>query len=363
MPLLDRLGGLRRVVVTTCVRGALIEEVSARLHVLDLAEDGVSFVTPVPESIWRAEDPNPRGGVRGAKGVSVHGDRLVLGNAEHLFLFDTSWRLVARFSHNLLGGLHDILAEEEGIWVTCVRSDSVALIGWDGQLVDWWSPRIDRNLRKRLELGRTPGVDLEIDYRDPRAGDAARSSVDLNGVTRGGGGLLLCFGRVVCRRRRLWRHVVSPASFAVVELPIDRRPLSTAGASVRLHRRDQLVGAPNHNAVEDGDVLVYNDSNRNCLVVYDTARNAEVRAVPIPGDPPFARGLTRVEPGLWLVGSQDPAAVHAVDTDRGAVVATFPLDAIPYETVYAVTPLPEAFDDPPQSASEDPRAFWAVQTA
>jgi hypothetical protein len=333
MPPLDRLGGLRRVVVTTCVRGALLEEVSARLHVLDLSDGSVSFVTPVPESIWRAEDPNPRGGVRGAKGISVHGDRLVLGNAEHLFVFDTSWRLVGRFSHNLLGGLHDILAEEEGIWVTCVRSDTVALIGWDGELVDWWSPRVDRRLKQLLDLGRTPGVDPKIDYRDPRAGEAALSSVDINGVTRGADGLVLSFGRVVRRRRRLWRHVARPASFAVVELPTDRRPLRKARGRVRLHRRDHVVGAPNHNAVEDGGLLLYNDSNRNFLVVFDPAREVEVRAVPIPGDPPFARGLTKIDAGLWLVGSQQPAAVHAVDTDRGEVVASFPLDAIPDETV------------------------------
>ena len=358
---LDRLGSLRRVVVTTCVRGALLEEVSARLHVLDLAAGDAPFVTPVPESIWRAEDPNPRGGVRGAKGISVHGDRLVLGNAEHLFVFDTCWRLVARFSHNLLGGLHDILAEEEGIWVTCVRSDTVALIGWDGDLVDWWSPRIDRPLRQLLDLGRTQGVDPKIDYRHPGAGEAALSCVDLNGVTRGAGGLLLSFGRVAGRKRRLWRHAARPASFAVVELPTDRRPLHKARGRVRLHRSDHLVGAPNHNALEDGGLLLYNDSNRNCLVVYDPSRDTEVRSVPIPGDPPFARGLARVDAGLWLVGSQQPAAVHAVDSDRGEVVATFPLDAIPDETVYAVTPLPEAFDEPPQLAAQDPRSFWAVR--
>jgi hypothetical protein len=359
----DRLGSLRRVVVTTCVRGALLDEVSARLHVLDLLAGDVLFVTPVPESIWRAEDPNPRGGVRGAKGISVHHDRLVLGNAEHLFVFDPSWRLVGRFSHNLLGGLHDILAEEEGIWVTCVRSDTVALIGWDGELVDWWSPRVDRRLRRMLNLGRTQGVDPEIDYRDPRAGEAALARVDLNGVTRGAGGLILSFGRVARRRRRLWRRGLRPASFAVVELPTDRRPLHRANGRVLLHRTDHPVGAPNHNALQEDGQMLYNDSNRNCLVVYDPERSEEVRAVPIPGDPPFARGLARIDSGLWLVGSQQPAAVHAVDTDRGELVATFPLDAIPDETVYAVTPLPESFAEPPRLASEDPRSFWALHPA
>jgi hypothetical protein len=215
---------------------------------------------------------------------------------------------------------------------------------------------------KQLGLGSVPPLDAEVDYRHPLAGEAAVNAVNLNGVTRGPNGLLLCFGRVMGRRRRLFRPD-RPASFAVVELASDRRPLGSVEGTLRLHRGDHLVGAPNHNVAEDGDLLVYNDSNRNCLVAFDAARDAELRAVQIPGDPPFARGLTRVGRGLWLVGSQEPAAVHAVDLEHGGVVGTFSLQAIPDETVYAISPLPDRFDDPPALAAQDPRAFWVVQPA
>ena len=85
----------RRVAITSVVRYARATEVSGCLRVLDLDKGRLSFVTPSPESTFREADPNPRGGTRGTRGLSVHGDRIVVANAERLFVFDTAWALVA----------------------------------------------------------------------------------------------------------------------------------------------------------------------------------------------------------------------------------------------------------------------------
>jgi len=85
---------VRRVVVTSVVRYPKPHEISGHLRIVDLERGRVSYLTPVPESGWRFDDPNPRGGTRGTCGVSVCGGRLALVNAERLFVFDTSWRLV-----------------------------------------------------------------------------------------------------------------------------------------------------------------------------------------------------------------------------------------------------------------------------
>ena len=45
---------------------------------LDLDKGRLSFVTPSPESTFRTADPNPRGGTRGTRGVSVYGERIVV---------------------------------------------------------------------------------------------------------------------------------------------------------------------------------------------------------------------------------------------------------------------------------------------
>lgn len=352
--------GPRRVVLTSIVRMAWPDQVSANLRVLDLESGRVTFVTPVPESVWRADDPNPRGGVRGARGVSVHGGRLVLANSERLFLFDTSWRLTGQITHPLMGGLHDILAEERGIWLTCAACDALLLVSWDGELDDWWTLRDHPQLVRELGLPRLPGLDLALDYRDPRrVPNSVSNRIHLNAVTRFPDGLLLSFGRFVPVEKKLLRRPrpLMPGTSAVVVLD-EHEAIRTAPATV-LHRADGAA-APNHNAARDGDLLVYNDSNDNRLVAIDRSGD-EQASVPIPGDPAFARGLAPAGPGRWLVGSQAPAAVHLVDLGRAEVAATFPLDGHENETVYAIAELPDEFADVAASAGDDPYAFWLAQ--
>ena len=316
----------------------------------------------MPNSRWRREDPNPRGGTRGARGVAVHADRFVLGTHEDITILDPGWSLVRRFTHPILSSVHDVIADERGIWVACTRGDSVALFDWAGELEDWWSLGLDEKLAKALNLHLVRPFDPTADYRDPRIDLLGWSTVGLNGLGRGSSGVLVSLGRIADRRKRPrlpFRRlpIPDPASFAIVALPPDGRIRDTA-ATIVLHRTDLLVDAPNHNADEEGGLLLYNDSNRNTLVVWDRSAGRELHAVQIPGNPPFARGLARIAPGRWLVGSQKPLALYAVDLEAGEIVATYDLAGDEEETVYAICELPDRFDDPRPTSGADPYAFW-----
>ena len=353
---------VRRVAVSSVGRGAEVDRASGYLRVVDLERGRVSFRAPVPESRWRVEDPNPRGGTRGARGVAVHADRFVLGTHEDITVLDSGWGLVRRFTHPILSSVHDVLADERGIWATCTRGDSVALFDWEGKLVDWWSLGTDNRLAKSLDLHLVRPFDPKADYRDPRIDLQGFSTVNLNGIGRGASGYLLSLGRVADRRRhsllplRL-RRPLAAGSYAIVELPPDG-PIRKASAVVRLHRRDHPVESPNHNAGEDGNLLLYNDSNRSVLVVWDHVAGREAHAVPIPGDPAFARGLLEIGPGRWLVGSQKPLALYAVDVSLGEIVTTYDLEGDDEEAVYAICALPDSFDDPRPAGGSDPYGFW-----
>ena len=342
----------RRVLVTSSVRWAWISEVSSYLRLVDLEQERVTFTAPIPESRWRAHDPNPRGGARGARGMSVFGDRLVVANGERLFVFDTSWRLVAQVSHPMFSNVHDILAEESGIWVTACGCDMLVRVSWEGELQEWWSFRSDRGVYRPLGYRRRnlPRVHPGLDYRDPRVQAQSADVAHLNGVVRSTDSLLLTFGRVTNTGH-------DTHAFAVVRLP-DPRPRRRRRASVLLHVRG--VDVPNHNVGEEGDLVVYNDSNGNRLVAVDAETGEERLEVDIPGDPGFARGLARIGPGRWLVGSQAPLAVYAVDLGLGEIVATYPLDGVENETVYGICVLPDEFGEPPAvpMTEDDPYAFW-----
>lgn len=370
---------MTRLAVTTQVRHAGQAEYSGYLRILDLDQGATLYTTPIPDSRFRNEDPNPRGGLRGAKGVSVHGGRLVVANAERVFCFDTSWHLVCTFTHPLLGSIHDLLAEEEAIWVTSANSDLLLRFDWAGGLVDRWSWRSDRQLAAALGFRSVPRFDPTVDFRRPAVMQGGvHNIVHLNGVTRGQGGLLLSFGRVLppgtVRRRQLkaiagrlsgrlgfakpfptrptplpTNHVPGSSS-AIVSLTPGAGPLSEATATLVLSRPDITV--PNHNVIETKDgLVVYNDSNGGRVVAYDPQLQAERHAAPVPGSPSFARGLARLEGDLYAAGSQAPLAVHIVDLARAEVARSLEMAGGETESVYGICVLPDEFATPSGDAS------------
>ena len=356
-----------RIAVTSAVRHAGSADFSGFFRVVELDSGRVAAKAPIPESAWRADDPNPRGGVRGAKGVSAHGDRLVVANSERVFVFDPSWKLVREITHPLMGAVHDVLAVDDGIWVTCSACDLLLKVDWSGEPLEMWSWRSDPALVAALGFDSLPPFDPDLDHRDPRvAQQGVHNVVHLNAVAPSEDGLLLMFGRIVdpgLVRQRARKAVAARAlarvgisrplptkptpvpastipgsSFAIVELPASGAPhvlFRSAGTTV-----------PNHNVAAHGDDVVYLDSNEGQLVV--AGRDGTERAaVQVPGEPSFARGLVRIAARTYLVGSQAPLSLHAVDLDAGAVVESVELEGEPNESVYGLEIVPDSFAAPP----------------
>ena len=361
-----------RIAVTSAVRHAGASEFSGYLRLVDLETGDVSLTTTVPESSRRADDPNPRGGLRGARGVSTHGDRLVLANSERLFVFDSTWALVGDTTNPLMGAIHDVLAREDGVWIACSACDLLLKVDWSGNPVRTWTWRADPDLVAALGFDSVPPFDPSIDHRDPRiAQQGVHNIVHLNGVGQTPQGLLLSFGRVLdpavvrarLRKARLSRLAgrvglsrplptretpvpasqIPGSSHAIVLLPDHGAP------RVLLHRSGTSV--PNHNVDMLDRWLVYLDSNGGRLVVWDPVAGEERTAVPVPGTPSFARGLLRVGERRYLVGSQAPTALHLVDLDRERVVSSLELGGLPNESVYGLCPVPESFGWPPPAGS------------
>lgn len=357
-----------RIAVTSAVRNAGSADFSGYFRVVELDTGHTIAKAPIPESAWRADDPNPRGGVRGAKGVSAHGDRLVVANSERLFVFDPAWMLVGEITNPLLGAVHDVLTVEDGVWVTCSACDLLLKVDWSGVPTETWSWRRDRSLASALGFDFLPAFDPDVDHRDPRvAQQGVHNVVHLNGIARTDGGLLLLFGRILApavvrqrvRKAALARGLsrlgisrplstkptpvpasaIPGSSFAIVSLPDGGAP------TVLLHSAPVTV--PNHNVDELEGTVVYLDSNGGRFVAFDPAEGTERMSVAIPGSPSFARGLTRIGERTFLVGSQKPLALHAVDLDAGQVVASVELDGEPNESVYGLEIVPDAFATPP----------------
>ena len=88
------------------------------------------------------------------------------------------------------------------------------------------------------------------------------------------------------------------------------------------------------------------------LVLERSDGGSQQRAVKIPGNPSFVPGLVQVSEHGFLVGSQMPAAVYKVDLQELRVTVFYMLHGEPYETVYGLCLLADAFQDPPRHLDE-----------
>jgi hypothetical protein len=133
------------LVSATC-RHSGPHEPSGYLFTIDLAERRVTGCCPVIEPPHRDADPNPRGGMRGAKGIAVAGDRVFVANASVVHCFDSAWDVVGAVSHPSCGSLHDIVWRDGTLWVTSCCNDLLCQLDLEGRLLDYFSPRDDAEL-------------------------------------------------------------------------------------------------------------------------------------------------------------------------------------------------------------------------
>lgn len=357
----------RRCLVTSVVRHTDPDQTSGYLYLVDLETKTVRRKIEAPENTRRAEDLNPRGGLRGLRGVSVWGNRAVVANTERLLVYDASWRPIADLSHPLLGGVHDVLAGEDGVWAASTSADLVVKLSWEGRLLDVWEWRLDSSLVQALGFRKVPPVDRRRDYRDPESmRRGVPNLVHLNGLGWSPEGLLVSLGRVQSAadlRRYRVRGVLGGAAIA---LGVKRRKRSRASAKPRevpgsssalvqvrpdgtseLLCRVREISVPNHNVQHRAGVLVYNDSNGSRLVGHRLAEGEE-RAVEIPGEPSFVRGLAHLRDLEFLVGNQEPLALYRVDLATQQVVDRILLGGVEHESTYGICLLPDTFADPPE---------------
>src|SRR5262245_40188631 len=109
---------MRTFLVTSTHRHCGPREPSGFVYTLDLDRRQVTGSCPMIEPPHRGSDPNPRGGMRGAKGIAVLDDEVFLANASVIYRFDTSWNITACITHPSCGSIHDIAWHDGGLWVT-----------------------------------------------------------------------------------------------------------------------------------------------------------------------------------------------------------------------------------------------------
>jgi hypothetical protein len=335
-----------RLVATTVVRESTRGKQTTG-HIYDIDWDSREVVDrhPVPEPSFPESDDNPRGGVRGGRGVVMTPKGLVMANYDTLYVFDDDWQVVDSLSHPLFVGIHEIDWDGEHLWAAATAIDAVLRVGLDWTVEAAWDPHGRAGFERFGLRPRPHPLDGTIDYRVRQA--PVLNECHVNGVARWNGTTVINCGLVRRRKPLHQRLVRRTAQKLGISLGSDRHR-SARSLVVRLDpdRRSHVLveldehDFPTHNGqLLDENRVAVNDSTDNTLRVFELgdADPREVVSVEIPGT--WLRGLEPIAPTRVFVGSA-PASVALVDLDAQTIEASLQLSDNPNEAVHGLTAIP-----------------------
>jgi hypothetical protein len=332
-----------RLLVTTINRQCPVDVSSGFVYELDVEAGRVDGRAPVPEAPMRALDPNPRGGMRGGRGIAFDGESLFIANFSVIHRYDRTWHLQGVYSNPLCSDVHEIAWHKESLWACSTRNDSLAAFNRRGDLVRRYDARswgpVKRALRwVRPELSsRAKETRQVIDFRDPTSHLKAESDGShLNAVCfLANGDMLVSLGLVTNVTED---GLAAPGTAAVVRLAGDGRPEVLLALDAMTYPIHNLVVQPDQTVLSldttDGSLLRFNVRDGVVLSRWKLSRS-------------YLRGVCRLPDGRLAVGAQNHVLV--LDPARCIIERGIHLSGNDNESVHSIHALPPAFASlPPQ---------------
>jgi len=371
------------VLIPTALRKSKAFEPSGYLVTYDTEEKMVVKRARIIEPPYRDVDPNPRGGYRGLKGLSFLGNRVAVANASTIFIYDENWMPVNYFFHPTCAGFHDILLTQRGVWVTSTRTDILALLDFDGQIVKYFNIRSYNLINQYSKRPAFPFIsDHEIrngihDYRNPLSHDSAfTDALHVNSFTfLENGDLLVSCGlvRVVSHyyfhqlNNRLKNTVFSnllPRLYEGYEYIFKKNKSEFESTKITQEKSYSLIlRFPSSGPVKQSLVLdkcfvpshsirvlrdksaIYLNTSSGELIHFDPITN-EIFTSTIIGEK-FLRGACQLPDDTVLIGDNN-TLIH-FDLANRKVLSKTQFSDDPTEGVFDIKLLPDIFTLPPDS--------------
>ncbi|MFM8321417.1 MAG: hypothetical protein ACKOC5_10915 [Chloroflexota bacterium] len=375
--------------VSTVRRNCPPQEPSGYLYAVDPAQGKVIQRSAIVEPLFRDLDANPRGGMRGAKGIAIRPDQLALANFSMIFRYDPHWRLLGALTHPSCAGIHDIQFEDDTLWVAAARADLLLQLDLQGRILQSFylrdpSPAVQQlGWKAPVLLDRASIQRGATDFRHPHSVEKETyDRAHLNSLCRlENGDRLVSLGFVFDEQYasllrlkiRLVRWGIWPALKRAnrslrsltgkkqrnMDQNLVVKPARARSALVRIAadgRRSLALAlpgitAPSHSLLALPDRrVVYLDTTHGDLLHIDPDEGRVLSRTSV-AENGFLRGVTPLDRDCLLVGSRGELITFHVGNRQ--VLQRMQISADNQEAVYDIKELPEHYALPPLSLAED----------
>lgn len=340
-----------RVILTTVIRHSEIgAQVTGRIIELAWPDATILRSRPAPDPMHPLSNPNPRGGLRGGRGVKVWDGHYYIANYDTVFVYDSSWRLRNRISHPLAADIHEIDVDPQGIWLSCSSHDLALKLSFDGAQIACWHLSDSPTFADHLGIQILP-LDPHHDYR--RKLPTGLDHVHLNCIQISDPNhVVLNFGRAIPDgiRARISRKVFSlpglnsryPRLRSIRGILEGRRNYL---AEVDLERKatprivcHAATFRPSHNGQLWTDKSAVLCHERGEILHLSTVTGRVTSRIPVPCR--WLRGLARIDDSRLLAGT-GPCGLAEVDLANGTVTRQVRLVGHPDESVHGLAVIPD----------------------
>ncbi len=375
---------MTRYLVTTIRRHTPHTEPSGFIYLVDAEKQQVLQRCQIIEPAFREVDTNPRGGMRGSRGISVRADEIALANASVIYRFDPHWNLRGFITHPSMAAVHDVMYQDDTLWATSARNDLLFQYDLAGTMLRHFYLREPSPAARQLQWNPPQLLKSEairsgaLEFRDPRTHDEETCDhAHVNSICRLSDGTLLIslglalntsFSTLLKIKSRLVKAGVWPKLLAAnralrAALRMKKNPHSDllvqparAKSAIFELRPDgahrlvltlEGVTVPSHSllALPD-DTVVYMNTTAGEVVHFNPQAGQPLLSTTRITDG-FLRGAARLPDGRLLLGSKRELLTFDVQQRKLAQSMFVTDDA--NESVYDIKALPEHYDDPPKS--------------
>ncbi|MFZ5881204.1 MAG: hypothetical protein ACOY0R_17700 [Chloroflexota bacterium] len=373
---------MTRILVSTNHREVFNDATSGWLYVVDVEERRILKKSAGVEAPYRAHDTNPRGGMRGIRGLGFQNGELALANYSSILFFDHRWNLLRVFTHPSIAAIHEIFYAADGVWVTSTANDVLARFDLDGKVDTLVYMRTQKELMRKLGGPLKQVVrprDLAAGKKDFRIRTYFNldvyDRVHLNSICQlSDGRFLMSLGLLVgdyfgflmnvktlMLKLKIWDFFLGLNRALRSLLRRDRQMLSElvvqpakgksavvsldAAGKWQTHLVLQTAHNPSHSVrmLSDGTAAYLNTSHGEVIhfrldgTILSTTKISEK----------FLRGLLELPDGRLALGSSNHVLIF--DLGTRAIVDRIELSSEPLNSVFDIQIMPPNFDLPPDS--------------